>query len=129
MRTRSFLSVAAALLIVCAAAPASAQTSEPVRNPRAVAFTSADHDRVDRYEIDVVAPDGTVLQTITVLRAETTVEGAEVVVRLNIQPIAWGAYTFVARAVAGTLRSENSVPSPVWERGPMQLGQPQPRRE
>lgn len=106
-------------LFLLLAAPAFAQT--PVKNPRGLGFQSADHARVDRYEIDIVpAAGGAVVQTITVQKADTAQDSTtqEITLTLNVQPIAFGQYRFVARAVAGTVASDNSDPSAVWERAP-----------
>lgn len=93
----------------------------PVKNPTGLAFTSPDHSNpaVSAYEIDFMRQDNTVLQTVTVPKAQTTLNAAqEVVVTVNVQPVAFGFYTFVARTIAGTAKSLNSPNSDPWERAP-----------
>ena len=99
------------------AVPVSAQ----VKNPTILTFTSADHNhpQATGYEIDIVKPDGTIVQTITVPKASTTVNSAgSVVVAINVQPVAFGLYTFVSRLMASAIKSPNSPPSDQWERTP-----------
>jgi hypothetical protein len=45
-------------------------------------------------------------------------------VAVNVMPVAMGEYTFVVRALAGTISSEPSLPSDVWRRAPGQPGKP-----
>jgi len=98
------------------AVPASGQL---VRNPTAVLFTCPDHARDTDHEIDIVREsDGAVMQTI--LGGDPPEVNGEVVVVMNVQPIAYGAYRVVVRAVAGVFTSDNSDPSPLWERTPAQ---------
>jgi hypothetical protein len=91
------------------AASAHAQTLD-VDNPTAVEFTaSTDHALIDGYEVDILRPDGSVLQTINA--GKPAPDATNVVrVTLNVQPIAFAAgYTVRARAVAGTAVSPYSV--------------------
>lgn len=89
-----------------------------VNNPRGLAFTCPDHDGDDQHEIDIVREsDGRVVQTL--LSGDPPLNAAgEVEVVINVQPVAFGRYYFIVRAVAGTLRSDNSDPSQVWQRVP-----------
>ncbi len=119
---KQFLSVVC--LVFAMATVAHAQVPA-VKNPVGLAFTSSDHNNtaVTGYEIDIVRPDGTVAQTLTIAKSATTVVAGEVVVALSVQPIAFGSYTFRARTVAsvpvnGSLVSVNSVPSDSWDRVP-----------
>lgn len=103
------------LAVVLCASPAFAQAG--IKNPSALAFTCPDHALDNQHEIDIVRADGTVVQTI--LGGDPPLNAAgEVVVPVNLQPIAFGTYTFVARAVSGTSKSDNSAPSATWERAP-----------
>lgn len=111
------------LALVCA----QAMGQTPVRNPSGIAFLCPDHDRDDQHEVDIVREsDGVVVQTLLVGDPEA-LPGAEVVVSVNVQPIALGSYRFVVRAVAGAVKSDNSVPSDIWERAPGAPSKPEPR--
>lgn len=92
----------------------------PVRNPTGAQFTSPDHATVTGYEIDIIrVADNSLVQTITIAKSATTVLATgEISVTLNVQPIAFGEYRCVARAVAGTMKSDNSTPSDIWNRVP-----------
>lgn len=104
----------------------------PVQNPTAIEFTSVDHGNgLSGYEIDIVrVADGSVLQTLTVAagqvpQAPTTDCPAPCIrVTLNVQPIAFGVYRGVVRAVSGALKSPSSVPSDNFERVPGRPGKP-----
>jgi len=96
------------------AIPIAAQT---IKNPTAVAFTCPDHARDDQHEIDIVrVSDGAVIQTI--LGGDPDEVSGEVTVAINVQPVAFGQYQVIVRAVAGLLKSDNSNPSAIWERTP-----------
>ena len=89
----------------------------PPKNPNTVGFTCPDHDRDDQHEIDIVREgDGVVVATL--LGGDPPLVNGEVILTLNVQPIAFGRYRFVARAVAGAVKSDNSTPTEVWERVP-----------
>lgn len=92
----------------------------PTKNPSGLAFTSVDHALVTAYEIDIVrVTDSTAIQTITISNAPVIpLQAGEVIVAINVQPVAFGDYHFVARALAGTMKSDNSSPSAVWQRAP-----------
>lgn len=115
------------LLVLFGAAAAQAQTP-PVKNPRGVQFTSVDHNNASTtgYELDIKAEaTGTVIQTLAVTKANTIVlPNGDIQINVNVQPIAFGDYRFVARTVAGTIKSADSVPSDVWTRAPGAPGKP-----
>lgn len=97
-----------------------------VKNPRQLAFVCPDHDRDDQHEIDIVREsDGAVIQTLLV--GDPPVVSGEVIADVNVQPVAFGEYRFIVRAVAGTLKSASSAPSDVWERAPGTPSKPIPR--
>lgn len=102
-------------LVIASAAPIAAQT---VQNPTRIVFTpSADHDAISEYEADIVTADGKVLQTINL--GKPPVDAAnECTATINVQPVAFGRYTVVMRAVAAGIRGPNSAPSNTWERAP-----------
>jgi hypothetical protein len=93
------------------------QATPPVKNPTALGFICPDHDLDDEHEIDIIrVSDGAVVQTL--LAGDPPVVNGEVVVRLNVQPVAFGTYVFVVRAVGGGTKSPDSNRSDVWERVP-----------
>jgi len=90
-----------------------------VKNPASIQFTSPDHALLTDYQIDFVTAAGAVIQTLTVPVAQVTVlPTGEILIALNVQPVAFGTYTFVVRSVAGPDISENSEPSEPWQRVP-----------
>lgn len=113
--------------LVVLAAPVAAQTTPP-RNPTAIAFTSEDHDNPELtgYEVDFVRNvDQVVVQTVVVPKASSTrLSTGEIGVTVNVQPTAFGTYTFTVRAVAGAVKSGTSLPSEVWQRAPGAPGRP-----
>lgn len=87
-----------------------AQTTADVDNPTGVTFVaSTDHAVIDGYDIDIVNPQGTVIQTINA--GKPTPNASNIVtVPLNVQPIAFGdGYTVVVRARAGSVSSTGTV--------------------
>lgn len=111
-----FILMAWTVLVLFCAAPASAQTL--IKNPSGLIFTCPDHALDDQHEIDIVRQaDGVVVQTLLVGDPPADVNG-DVVVKVNVQPVAFGSYVFRVRAVAGTIKSDTSDPSPIWERAP-----------
>lgn len=90
----------------------------PVKNPSVLAFQCPDHNQDDAHEIDIVrVSDGAVIQTLAA--GDPPLTGtAEVEVAVNVQPVAFGQYRFVVRALAGAVKSDNSAPSAIWERAP-----------
>jgi hypothetical protein len=100
-----FVSVVVLLLF---SVPAFAQTvPADVNNPSGVVFTpSADHANVDSYELDILRPDGSVLQTINVGKP-TPDANNQCSAPLNVQPVAFGTgYSVRLRAKAGTAASD-----------------------
>jgi hypothetical protein len=93
-----------------------------VRNPRAVVFECPDHDQDTGHEIDIVrVSDGAVIQTIQGgdPASGAVVDGLpSVTIPINVQPVIFGAYRVVVRAVAGSFKSDSSDPSAIWERAP-----------
>lgn len=81
--------------------------AQDVDNPSGVQFTiSADHAAIDSYELDILRPDGTVLQTLNLGKPTPDANGT-VVAPLNVQPVAFGVgYTVRVRAKAGTATSD-----------------------
>jgi hypothetical protein len=84
--------------------------AQDVNNPSGVTFTaSADHATVDSYELDILRPDATVLQTLN-LGKPTPDSTQTCTAPLNVQPIAFGAgYSLQLRAKAGTAVSANAL--------------------
>jgi hypothetical protein len=95
----------------------------PVKNPRAVIFTCVDHATDTGHEVDIINAQGVVVQTINGGDPLADANG-DVTVEFNVQPITFGAYTVRVRAVAGAIKSADSLPSDVWERVPGQPGKP-----
>lgn len=99
----------------------------PVKNPRHVilmcddsqnvTLTCADAKQVTSYELDILRPDLTVVQTLTVPAVPPDASN-QIDLPVNVQPTAFGSYTFVARAVAGSIKTSNSPNSDPWERAP-----------
>jgi hypothetical protein len=105
---------------------AMAQTA-PVKNPTLVVFRcSSDHDLHTGHEMDIVATNGQVIQTLSLGTATPDAAG-DVRLPINVQPIAFGVYTARVRAVAGAAKSFDSDPSNVWERAPGRPSQPEMR--
>lgn len=84
------------------------QTTLPdVSNPTAISFTpSVDHANIDSYELDILRPDGTVLQTLNIGKpapdATNTCFAA-----INVQPVKFGVgYSVRLRALAGGAASD-----------------------
>lgn len=94
----------------CMAGSAAAQSPADVNNPSAVQFTaSTDHGLIDAYELDILRPDGTVLQTLN-LGKPTPDATNTCTAPLNVQPIAFASgYTVRVRAKAGTAVSDYAI--------------------
>ena len=113
-KAKLLLSLVCLLLLL----PVFGQSQVVVKNPSGLAFLCPDHASDTSHEIDIVREsDGTVVQTLVVGDPPLNTQG-EVEFSLNVQPIAFGAYRFQARALASTFRSDTSLPSAVWERVP-----------
>lgn len=93
-------------------------TEPSVKNPSAVTFEpSVDHATIDGYELDIMRPDGTVLQTINLGKPAVVTNLCTAAV--NVQPIAFGKdYWMRARAVAGTSTSPYANSLNPFERAP-----------
>jgi hypothetical protein len=98
--------------------PAEAQTAD-VRNPSAVTFTvSVDHAAVDSYEMDILRPDGSVLQTLSLGKPTPDATGTATAA-LNVQPVAFGVgYHVRVRAKAGTAVSDDALSENTFSRVP-----------
>lgn len=103
------------LLLLCVpffllAAAVFAQLSPDVTNPSGVQFTaSPDHALLDSYELDILRPDGTVLQTLN-LGKPTPDATNTISAPLNVQPIAFAnSYSVRIRAKAGTAVSADAL--------------------
>jgi hypothetical protein len=105
------------LLLVVGAAPVAAQTctlpstATDVDNPSGVQFCpSADHATVDSYELDILRPDGSVLQTINIGKPAVSATDGSCTAAVNVQPVAFAnGYSMRIRAKAGTASSSNVV--------------------
>jgi hypothetical protein len=91
------LLIALLLLVVCA--PAYAQAAD-VNNPAAIQFVaSADHASVTGYTLDILRPDGTVLQTLDLGKPTPAATTNLCTAALNVQPIAFATgYSVRVRA-------------------------------
>ena len=104
------LRLALTAFVLLLPAPASAQVPADVNNPSKVTFTvSSDHAAVTGYELDILRPDGSVLQTLNL--GKPTPDGAGTVeAPLNVQPVTFGkGYAVQVRAVANEALSDNVV--------------------
>ncbi len=97
------------MLLVGFAATSSAQVVPDVDNPSAVTFTpSVDHALIDSYELDIVRPDGSVLQTINL--GKPTPVANVITASINVQPVAFAVgYTTRVRTKAGTAVSTDAI--------------------
>ena len=88
-----------------------------IKNPRGLAFVCPDHATDTAHEIAIVREsDGAIVQTIQA--GDPPQVGLEVIATFNIMPTNFGRYRFKVRAGDGTLWSEWSEPSDLWERAP-----------
>lgn len=121
-RSRYLLTlIVCAVFFVCMPALAHAQSIPDVDNPSAVTFTpSTDHGAIDGYELDILRPDGTVLQTLNLSKPVPDATNT-CTAPVNVQPIAFAkGYSVRIRAKAGTavstdtasLNKFNRVPGP-----------------
>lgn len=106
-------------IIWCCTASSTAAQSPDVNNPSAVQFiASADHASVDSYELDILRPDGSVLQTLN-LGKPTPDTTNTVTAPINVQPIAFASgYSVRVRAKAGTAVSDYAVSDNKFNRVP-----------
>jgi hypothetical protein len=98
------------LLATCLCLAPAVVSAQDVNNPSGVTFTaSADHATVDSYELDILRPDATVLQTLN-LGKPTPDATQTCTAPLNVQPVAFGnGYSVQVRAKAGTAVSANAL--------------------
>lgn len=98
------------VLLFISAAVIQAQAPADVSNPTAVQFTaSADHAAIDSYELDILRPDSTVLQTLN-LSKPTPDATNTITAPINVQPVAFAnGYTVRVRAKAGTAVSTDAL--------------------
>lgn len=90
----------------------------PIVNPSVVSFDCVDHAQDDQHEIVIIDTSGA-LPPQTILAGDPPLNAAgKVEVMLNLQPVKFGSYRIIARAVAGAIKSADSVASDVWLRGP-----------
>jgi hypothetical protein len=109
----------AVLLLLGWPSVAHAQLPPDVNNPSGVQFTaSADHATIDGYELDILRPDGTVLQTLN-LGKPTPDATTTCTAPVNVQPIAFASgYSMRVRAKAGTAASDYTVSQNKFNRVP-----------
>lgn len=94
-----------------------------VKNPTKLTFTSPDHANATGYEVDILnGTTGALVQTL--ITDKGTITAGVVTLILNVQPIAFGSYTFKTRPVAGPVKGEVSVASDPWERTPLATSKP-----
>ena len=93
-----------------------------VNNPTAVQFTaSPDHAQLTRYDLDIVSPSNTVIQTLNLAKPTPDAQNT-ITVALNVQPVAFGnGYTVRVRAVAGTASSTDAVSLNKFNRTPLSV--------
>jgi hypothetical protein len=104
-------------LVLALSAPVAAQETQ-IKNPSLVEFEpSIDHALITAYELDILRPDGTVLQTINLGKPAPVLNVCKV--SINVQPIAFGKdYSARVRALAGTAASDYAVSVNKFERAP-----------
>lgn len=106
-----------ALLLITV--PALAQN---VKNPTLLTFTSIDWATVDRHEIEIIrTSDSVVVQTLVDSGPYTD---ENIMVGINVMPVAFGEYVIMVRACAGTLCSDESDQSNLWDRVPGRPSKP-----
>lgn len=94
-------------------------TLPSVDNPTSVTFTaSIDHAAIDSYEVDIVRPDGSILQTLNV--GKPTPDATNTCTApINVQPIAFNnGYWMQVRAAAGSAKSTSTVSQNAFNRIP-----------
>ncbi len=102
--------------------PAIAFSQAVVKNPTLLTFTSIDWATIDRHEMDIVrTSDNQIVQTLVDNAPYTS---QDINVGINVMPVAFDEYFFVARACAGIKCSVDSDPSNLWERVPGKPSKP-----
>lgn len=116
------------LFVTCLAlaTPAAAQTK--IQNPTLIAFTpSPDHALISNYRAEILSSAGAVMATIDLGKPAICLvaSGAclgipvgDIPAAIQVQPIAFGSYTIVVRAMAGTIAGVPSPPTEVFDRAP-----------
>jgi hypothetical protein len=100
------------------------QVPVPVVNPTFVTVPSCpDHDQDTGHDIDILDTAGVVTQTIAGGDPGAAANGS-VTFAINVQPVKFGAFTFVVRATAAGIKSPNSPASDPWHRAPGAPGKP-----
>jgi hypothetical protein len=96
--------------------------TEPIpKNPTLAEWVCADHDRDDQHELTIYENTATGVAITTILLGDPVyADPATKLVRasLNVQPIAFGSYYATLVAVAGTVKSDPSPASNIFERVP-----------
>jgi hypothetical protein len=117
MRTPRF--IVCLVLTLFLAGLSGAQSVPDVKNPSGVTFEpSADHANVTNYELDILRPDGTVLQTLNI--GKPTPVNNVATAPVNVQPVAFGTgYSMRLRAIgAGGVTSDYTVSVNKFDRAP-----------
>jgi hypothetical protein len=96
-----------------------------VNNPTGVEFAaSVDHAVIDSYELDILRPDNSVLQTLNLGKPAPGVNNL-IHANINVQPVSFGVgYSVRVRAKAGTAASDYVVSSNKFNRVPGGPGAP-----
>lgn len=95
------------------------QSVPDVDNPGGVGFTaSPDHAAIDSYELDILRPDGTVLQTLSLGKPVPDANNF-CTAPLNVQPVKFGTgYSLRVRALAGGAASPYALSENKFNRVP-----------
>jgi hypothetical protein len=120
IRTTVLLLAAALLLIT-----ATLYAQSDVNNPTGIEFTaSTDHAGIDSYEVDILRPDESVLQTLNIGKPVPDASNT-ITATINVQPIAFATgYSVRVRARAGTAVSDYAVSINKFNRVPGGPGRP-----
>lgn len=107
-----------AAIVVGAPAPPAQEPVPDVRNPSAVEFEpSADHAAIDDYELEILRPDGSVLQTLNI--GKPACPANLCTAGINVQPAAFATgYSMRLRARAGSVYSDYTVSLNKFDRVP-----------
>jgi hypothetical protein len=110
-RNESNLATLVVILVIIAAVfvykrehrPVPTQGEAAVSNPTRAEFTSPDHDKIARYEFDVIDASGGVVQTLIVPKSNTTLTNGIVSMPIALYPLTPGVYTSRVRGVTTSL--------------------------
>lgn len=107
-----------ATLVLVSLSPAQPPPAD-VDNPTGVSFTcSSDHALVSSYELDILRPDGSPLQTLNGGKPTPDATNTCTVV-INVQPVAFAnGYQVRVRAMAGTSQSVDVASANKFNRRP-----------